>query len=187
MGGEPRIVVEADEDIICHGGRFLQLIGRPFRNTQTGQTGTWEFVHRTAPGRIVAIVPVTPAREVVLLKSFRVPVNSYVIEFCAGLADKDGEDEAELATRELLEETGYKCENTRLAMAGLVSAGLTADEMAIYIGDGAVKVAEPTLEYTEDIETLVVPIEDLRTFLSNPPDGLLVDLKLWAIPGLFFA
>jgi len=37
---------------------------------------------------------------------FIIPPDGYILEFCAGLADRRDETEAELVRRELLEETG---------------------------------------------------------------------------------
>lgn len=168
-------------DKILHDGRFVQLIERPFTNQQTSETGHWEFVQRKVHGRIVAIVALTPAHELVLTKIFRVPLNGYIIECCAGLADQRGEDEKVLARRELLEETGYVCGKLRLIMAGPFNAGLNADHIAFYLGTNAQKVSEPKLEAAEDIEVVLVHAKGLTSLLTNPPVGVEVDVKLWAL------
>ena len=67
------------EDVLLHDGRFVQLIKRPF-TTEAGESGHWEFVRRKVHGRIVAVVALTPERQIVLVKIFRVPLNAYIIE-----------------------------------------------------------------------------------------------------------
>ena len=168
------------EDVLLHDGRFVQLIKRPF-TTEAGESGHWEFVRRKVHGRIVAVVALTPERQIVLVKIFRVPLNAYIIEPCAGLADQPGEDEVVLARRELLEETGYQCDDLRPIMAGPFNAGLNADEIVFYFGTNARLVAKPQLEAAEDIEVVLVPVNDLIHFLTNPPNGVKVDVKLWSL------
>lgn len=165
----------------CIDGCFVQLIKRPFINQQTGKSGHWEFVRRKVHGRIVAVVALTPDRQIVLIKIFRVPLNGYIVECCAGLADQRGENETVLARRELLEETGYQCDNLRPIMSGPFNAGLNADEIVFYLGTNARLVAEPQLETAEDIEVMLVPTSDLASFLTNPPNGVRVDVKLWSL------
>ena len=169
------------EDVVLHEGRYVRLMKRPFVNQETGEAGHWEFVHRKIHGRIVAVVAITPKREVVLIKIFRVPLGKYIIEPCAGLPDQPGEDEVVLAHRELLEETGYVCDKLTPIMAGPFNAGLNADEIVFYLGIDARRVAQPKLESAEDIEVVLVPDTSLVSFLANPPAGVAVDVKLWSI------
>ncbi|OGZ05440.1 MAG: hypothetical protein A3C93_01060 [Candidatus Lloydbacteria bacterium RIFCSPHIGHO2_02_FULL_54_17] len=162
-------------------GRFISVAKRPFTNTETGKEGHWEMVKREARGRIVGVIAVTPENEAIIIKIFRVPLNKYVLECAAGLPDKAGEPEIELARRELLEETGYACRTLTPVVSGPINGGLVADEMVFFLGLNAQKVAEPTPEDAEDIEVLKVPVAELPALLKNPPEGVLVDFKIWAL------
>ena len=62
----------------------------------------------------VAIVPVTPDGDVVLVRQFRPPVRDALLEVPAGLLDIDGEDAHTCAERELLEETGFVSDDWRV-------------------------------------------------------------------------
>jgi len=70
----------------------------------------WECVHRRDQTRAAIIIPrLEPSGKYVLIKQFRPPVGTYVIEFPAGLIDKE-ETPEQTAIRELKEETGYSGE-----------------------------------------------------------------------------
>ena len=55
----------------------------------------------------VVIVALTTEGELILERNWRAPLESFVVQFPAGLSDREGESEEEVARRELLEETGY--------------------------------------------------------------------------------
>jgi ADP-ribose pyrophosphatase len=170
-----------DKDEEMWKGRFLRVIKRPFMNIESGKGGHWELVKREVHGRIVAIMAVTPEKEVILVKIFRVPLKRYVLECAAGLPDRPGEDEAELARRELLEETGYQCDKLEEVISGPLNSGLMDDVLVFFLGTGARKITETNHENAEDIEVIKIPYNDLEHYLRNPPDGMLVDLKIWAL------
>lgn len=170
---------EKDEEM--WKGRFLRVIKRPFTNIESGKSGHWELIKREVHGRIVAVMAVTPEKEVILVKIFRVPLKQYVLECAAGLPDRPGESEVELAARELLEETGYQCDKLEEVISGPLNGGLINDILVFFLGTGARKVAETDHENAEDIEVIKIPYAELEHYLRNPPDGMLVDLKIWAL------
>ncbi len=179
-----RKVLTVGPETTLYRGKFLTLKSRPFVDSRSSLCGEWEYVVRKNKGRVVAVVGITKDDELILTKTLRLPLGREgepVLEFCAGLPDREGESEEELARRELLEETGYTCKRIHPLVSGVISAGLTGDEMAIYFGSGATRVQEPKLEPAEDIEAVLVPKTKLRALLSDPPAGLKVDLKLWAL------
>jgi len=85
-------------DEIVFNGKFIKTIRRHFLD-RAGHKIFWEMVERKLGGRngkkkrIVAIAAITPKREIVLEKCFRVPLKDYTIELPAGLMDKPGESE----------------------------------------------------------------------------------------------
>ena len=175
----PKLIL-GPEEVLCRG-KFIEMWRTPFTDRDSGKKGYWEFVRRKTLGRIVAVVGLTPDRQIILTKNFRVPLGGYILEYCAGLADRRNETEVELARRELLEETGYVCDQFTLLMSGPFNAGLNADELVVYFGTNARRESEPQLEPAEDIEVVLIPAKDLAKFLANPPPGLSIDLKLWAL------
>lgn len=166
-------------DEIVFGGNFIRTIKRHFLDG-AGHKIWWEMIERKTRGkRIVAIAALTPKRELVLEKTFRLPFKDYVIELPAGLVDKKCESEKNAIRRELLEETGYVVSRLKLLTAGPFNTGLTKDELAIYFGANARKVTEPKLECSEDIEVILVPISKLLSFIKRAQTrGLKVDIKI---------
>lgn len=162
-------------------GRFITVHGQRFENIENGKPGLWECVRRKVHGRTVAVAPITPKGEIVLVSVYRIPVQSRVIELCAGLMDKPNMTETELAVQEMREETGYKAERIVHLMTGVTNAGLEEGQMSIYLGHNAVKVGEPQLEAGEDIEVVCIPLSEVFDFLQYPPLNTLVDLKIHSV------
>jgi ADP-ribose pyrophosphatase len=67
--------------------------------------GPWEVVRMPDAA---AVLPLTPDGDVLLVGQFRPPVRDDLIEIPAGLMDVAGEDAVTCASRELVEETGYR-------------------------------------------------------------------------------
>ncbi|KAI1804806.1 putative ADP-ribose pyrophosphatase [Daldinia bambusicola] len=93
--------------------KWINLVKITYEDEE-GQVRTWEAVRR--PGRpssspvdavqMIAVMPHKEGPRVLLEKQFRAPASKIVIEFPAGLVDRD-ETVEQAALRELKEETGY--------------------------------------------------------------------------------
>ena len=162
-------------------GKFLRFVGGTYIDS-SGCLREWEFIERVNCNGIVAIVPVTDAHEVLLIRQYRPPVNNYVIEFPAGLNDK-GDTLEEAARRELLEETGYYAGRMIFLTKGPLSSGASGEILSVYLARDLVFKGIGGRDETEDIEVISIPIEKLCDRLSAfQSQGDLVDLK---ILGLF--
>src|SRR5215212_5768762 len=106
-------------------GRYLRAVVESW--PQAG--GEYEVIRKH---HAVAVVPVTPSGDVILVRQFRPPVRTDLLEIPAGLLDVDGEDALTCATRELAEETGYR--HTEIAFLGGVylSPGFTDEYIHIF-------------------------------------------------------
>lgn len=91
--------------------------------------GDYELIRKH---HAVAVVPITPEGEVLLVRQFRPPVRADLTEIPAGLLDIDGEDAITCAGRELFEETGFR--HTEIAFLGgvYVSPGFTDEYMHLF-------------------------------------------------------
>src|SRR3989344_5905223 len=166
---------------IVYDGKFISVKKVSFE-TKRGTSGIWETVKRKTFGKVVSIFALTSDREVILEKTFRVPLGTYVIELPAGLMDKKGETPKEVIKRELLEETGYSfAGEAQLILEGPFNAGLVADEMMTFFAENVEKVSEPCPEDAEDIKVIKVPLHELVDFVMNPPDGCKVDIKILGV------
>jgi 8-oxo-dGTP pyrophosphatase MutT (NUDIX family) len=74
-----------------------------------------------------AVLPITPAGDVLLVRQLRPPVRQVLTEIPAGLLDVDGEDALSCASRELFEETGYRHTHIEF-LGGCYPSGATTDQ-----------------------------------------------------------
>ena len=143
------------------------------------------YIHKSDA---VCIVPRTTTGELVLIKEFRYPLNSWVIAFPAGLVDGD-EDLFNAVTRELQEETGYgictidgKPQYHALSRPGYSSTGMSEESVQVVYAL-VEKIGEPKPEPNEFIEVFTVLISDLERFLNETtlPIGTRAQLILESI------
>jgi 8-oxo-dGTP pyrophosphatase MutT (NUDIX family) len=76
------------------------------RKVEFAAGSTVETYHAVGQADYIAIVARTPSGEIPLVRQFRPAIERFTWELPAGLVDP-GEEPAETAQRELLEETGY--------------------------------------------------------------------------------
>ena len=165
---------------VVYEGRFFSVKNINFEGSN-GEPGIWEAVERKTFGKIVAICAITKDDELILEKSFRIPIMSDVIELPAGLMDKKGESPKRAVKRELLEETGYRVKKVELILDGPFNAGLSNCEMQIFFAQNAEKVQEPELENGEEIEVIKVPVKKLFEFLKRKRKNCKIDIKTFSL------
>lgn len=96
---------------------------------ENGNLGTREVVeHRGA----AAVVPILDGGDVILVRQYRYPIGSDLLEIPAGTL-KANEDPKECALRELEEETGYRCEEIAKMAECFVAPGYSAEKIHLYI------------------------------------------------------
>ena len=165
-------------------GKYLQVVRKEF-DTNMGEGGTWETVERkNIYGRgAVVIVALTKDREVVLERNWRVPLESFVIQFPAGLTDREGESEEETAKRELLEETGYRAKRLIPIISVPVSPVLTPTRATHFLAPEVEFVGRRGREIGEQIGVLKIPVDKISDFLLNLPEDTELDLR---VPGILW-
>ena len=161
-------------DKIIAEGAFLRLRVK----------GSWEFCERTVGSAVVAIVAVTPDRELLLVEQFRPPLNANVIELPAGLVGDDGDSEEtreKAAARELEEETGYRPKRLVFLTEGPTSAGMAAEQVAFYRAYDLTRIGPGGGADNEGITVHLVPLNDADEWLrARTAVGVLIDPKIYA-------
>jgi 8-oxo-dGTP pyrophosphatase MutT (NUDIX family) len=155
-----------------------------------GRARQWEAVERVNCSGIVVIVPVTPQEDVLLIRQFRPALNRTVIEFPAGLGEP-GETLAEVARRELVEETGYDSADLCLLTEGPLSSRLSSEILTVFLARN-VEPASPemlarhTPEETEEIQLITMPLGDVheRLAAAGRRHKDLVDMKVFGLAEL---
>lgn len=165
-------------------GEHLRFVRKHFK-TGKGEEGVWETIERKNiynKGAVV-IVALTKERELILERHWRAPLEAFVIQFPAGLSDKEGENEEEVARRELLEETGYKAEKLIPVIVLPLCPALTPTRATHFFAPEVEFVGKENREITEEIEVLKVPTGKLGDFLLNLPKDTELDLR---VPGILW-
>lgn len=164
----------ADKQVVWQG-RHLSVVIR----------GGWEYAQRLHVTGIVGIVAVTDEGRLVLTEQYRPPVDRRVIELPAGLVgDVAGQEDERLETaarRELLEETGYEAARLERLCHGTASAGISNEEITLFMAAGLKKVGRGGGDAAEDIRVHEVPVDSVLAWLgAQEAHGVLVDLKVYA-------
>jgi ADP-ribose pyrophosphatase len=101
------------------------------------------------------------------------------------VAGQEGEDLANAARRELLEETGYEAAEMRQVAEGTPSAGITDEVITIYRATGLKKTGLGEGDGSEQITLHEIEVSRVVQWLeAQRAAGKLVDLKVYA--GLSF-
>jgi len=170
--------MEILNDEIVWEGKYIRTIRRHFKDRK-GAPCFWEMIQRKTHGPSALIAAITSDKEIVLEKIFRVPLGDYILELPAGLMDRSSESSKVLARRELLEETGYKVGALTLLTTTPTHPTFSGEELTIFLGLDARKVAEPILEDAEEIEIVKVPVAELFDMLKT--GKVRFDIKIMAV------
>lgn len=176
--GDPRMEYRPNRVTLAEG-RHLRLI----------REGHWEYADRTLASAAVVIVAVTDDRRLILTEQYRIPVARRVIELPAGLVgDVEGAATEKLetaASRELLEETGYRAGAMELLTAGPPTAGLASEIAAFFLATKLEKVSAGGGIEHEQIEVHDVRLSEVPAWLDRRGrEGVYIDPKVYA--GLYF-
>ena len=117
----------------------------------------------THPGA-VAVVAIDDEDRVVLLRQYRHPVGTHLLELPAGLRDEDGEPPLETAKRELAEEALLSAGRWSLLTTVFNSPGFADEQVLIYLAEDLEDVERPhgfVVEHEEaDMTVVRVPLAD---------------------------
>lgn len=129
-----------DESLV-HQGYIWHVAVAEFE-APDGELFTRDVVR--SPGAVGVLPLVFDAEgnpSVVLVSQYRAALDEHVIEIPAGMRDVEGEDTAEVARRELIEEAGLEAGNVELLAEIYPSPGMTDSLTSIYLATDCAAVA----------------------------------------------
>ena len=159
-----------------YDGTFLD-VRKDIVNLPDGNTSTREWINH--PGA-ACIIPIMSDGKLALIKQYRYPVQSTMIELPAGKLDI-GEKPEVCAIRELEEEIGYLADKLTFVTKIRPAIGFANEEMWIFLAENLVKSQKNT-DHDEFVELMPTSIEDAIRMVWN---GAITDVKtiigvLWA-------
>jgi ADP-ribose pyrophosphatase len=158
---------------------FLGRRFRVVRHRQTLADGTTVVRETVQHPGAVTILPILPDGRVCLIRNYRVAVNETLIELPAGTLEP-GEDPAECAERELVEETGFRCGQIEKLAEFFMSPGILNERMHLFLAT-ELTAGETELEAGEEIEPAIVTWDEAMKWVR---EGRIRDAK--TLVGLLF-
>ena len=129
----------------------------------------------------VAIIAELDDGQLLFVRQYRYPLSRSFLELPAGKIDS-GEDIRTTASRELLEETGYRAAEWRYLGVMHPCVGYSDERIEIFLARGLQREAEQTLDSGEFMDLLSLPLNEA---LAAVRSGAITDAK--TITGLFWA
>lgn len=165
-----------EEEPVLFQARVFKIVER----TQVGRSG--KLLKRQVvkhPGA-VGIVPILPDGRVLLINQYRVTFQREIYEIPAGTREI-GEETIVTASRELIEETGYRAGKLELLNSIYTSPGVLQEELFIYLATDLVEGESAP----EDGEKIVPEPKTWAEIDKMIVSGEIHDAK--TIAGLFLA
>lgn len=158
---------ERVSETLVHQGYVWHVAQATFR-APDGRSFERDIVR--SPGA-VGVVPLVFDAEgnasVVLVTQYRPPYEEVVVEIPAGMRDIEGEDTAEVARRELIEEAGLSAGHLEELTASYPSPGMTNSVTTIYLATDCTPVPTERHGPEEDfMEILHVPLQDALAMID---------------------
>ena len=154
-----------------HRGRFLRIQRASFV-APDGERFERDIVRH--PGA-VAVVPVTAAGGVLLVRQYRPAVDRWLLEIPAGTCDVEGEPHETTARRELAEEVGCAAEALVPLIRMANTPGFCDEWTSIFLATGLSPVAHDRHGAEEvHLEVVEVPLERFDALVD---DGTIVDAQ----------
>ena len=160
----------SDQDLIevpqkkalLYQGNFLEY-HRDEVLLPNGKTSSREYLHH--PGAVAA-VPILDNGEIVLVRQFRYPTNSVLLELPAGKLEP-GEQPEESLRRELIEEIGYQAGKIKHLISVWTSPGFTDEIIHLYLATG-LRPCPGEADSDEFLELVTMTKAELLSHLKSP-------------------
>ena len=140
---------------------FLKIIPYSFTLKNGKVLNREQIIKGDKDGSAVIVVPITKEEEILTVIEPRVFTKDGVsVGFPAGYIETN-ETSHEAGIREMMEETGYVCENIELVDSFYQDEGCSSAYNYIFIADGCEKKFEQKLDESEEVRFMTFTLEEL--------------------------
>ena len=130
---------EQVDETTLYQGHVLHVVQGTFRSPR-GDVFQRDAVRSKGAVAIVAVRDGGDGPEAAVVSQYRPVLDSWLVEIPAGMRDKDGEEPAAAAARELAEEAGLAATSYTLLTVFLNAAGMTDHRTHLYLATGLSEV-----------------------------------------------
>ncbi|MFC1515410.1 NUDIX hydrolase [Thermodesulfobacteriota bacterium] len=120
-----------------------------------------ELYYSIREGNHIAVVAEDDKQNILLIRQYRPAIEDYVIELPGGHVENDNPEQS--AHDELIEETGYKANQMKLAGKTIVDSGRNQGYLYCYYGSDLERVGAPS----PDIDLLPVTKSEVKEMILN--------------------
>lgn len=130
------------------------------------RTGQSQDFYKFAFPSWVNVVATTATGDLVLIRQYRFGTDRVELEIPGG-AVNDGEDPLAAGLRELLEETGYTGENSRIIGKVCPNPAIQGNFCYTVLVENARQIAQPQQDDLEDIDILILPRAEVDALVTG--------------------
>jgi ADP-ribose pyrophosphatase len=113
------------------------------------------------------VFAVTEDEQVILVEQYKHGIGGTEVDLPAGYLDEDDPSPLAGTQRELLEETGYTSDDWQLLGDFVIDPNRSKNRFYYFLARSARRVTEPHLDPTEEITLHLVPLSELRDWLTS--------------------
>ena len=163
-------LVKRVKRVLEHEGAIVNFYS-DYMETPDGKIKTWDYVeHRKGAA---AVVPVLPDGKILMVRQYRNALDRFTLEIPAGARDSVTEPTIECATRELEEETGYRCDNLEFLLSLRTTVAFCNEMVDVYVARNLLP-SKQNLDEDEFIELEEHSLEELCQLIYQ---GIIQDGK----------
>lgn len=163
-------LIKRKERVLEHKGAILDIYS-DYMELPDGKVEKWDYVeHRNGAA---AVVPVLPDGRILMVRQYRNALERFTLEIPAGARDSRTEPTIECASRELEEETGYRCDNLEFLLSLRTTVAFCNELVDIYVAENLV----PSRQHLDEGEFIDLEPHSLEELCGLIYQGVIQDGK----------
>lgn len=153
-----------------HEGSILNIYS-DYMEMQNGKIEKWDYVeHRKGAA---AVIPVLPDGKILMVRQYRNALERFTLEIPAGARDSVTEPTIECASRELEEETGYRCEHLEFLLSLRTTVAFCNELVDVYLAADLI----PSKQHLDEGEFIELEAHSLDDLCKMVYQGIIQDSK----------